>query len=55
MTEEIRRYLDRADHALIVAEDLMERGHLESMYSPGSLTARRSVKKSGIRRVLTMV
>ena len=27
MTDEIRRYLDKADHALIVAEDLMERGH----------------------------
>ena len=28
MTEEIRRYLDKADHALTVAEDLIERGHL---------------------------
>ena len=27
MSEEIRRYLDKADHALVVAEDLMERGH----------------------------
>lgn len=27
MTDEIRRFLDKADHALIVAEDLMERGH----------------------------
>ena len=28
MTDEIKRYLDKADHALIVAEDLMERGHV---------------------------
>jgi uncharacterized protein (UPF0332 family) len=27
MTDEIRRFLDKADHALVVAEDLMERGH----------------------------
>jgi len=28
MTGDIKRYLDKADHALIVAEDLMERGHV---------------------------
>jgi len=27
MTDEIRRYLDKADHALIVAEDLIGQGH----------------------------
>lgn len=27
MTEEIKRYLDKADHAIIVAEDLMGQGH----------------------------
>ena len=27
MTDESRRYLDKADHALIVAVDLMEQGH----------------------------
>lgn len=27
MTEEVRRYLDKADHALLVAEDLMQHGH----------------------------
>jgi uncharacterized protein (UPF0332 family) len=27
MTDEIRRYLDKADHALVVAEDMMEKGH----------------------------
>ena len=27
MTDEIRRYLDKADHALIVAEDLNVQGH----------------------------
>ena len=27
MNDEIRRYLDRADHALVVAVDLMEQGH----------------------------
>ena len=27
MTEEVRRYLDKADHALVVAEDLMSQGH----------------------------
>jgi len=27
VTDEIRRYLDKADHALIVAVDLMEQGH----------------------------
>ena len=28
MTDEIRRYLDKADHALIVAVDLMDQGHV---------------------------
>jgi uncharacterized protein (UPF0332 family) len=27
MTDEVRRYLEKADHALLVAEDLKERGH----------------------------
>ena len=27
MTDEIRRYLDKTDHALVVAVDLMEQGH----------------------------
>ena len=27
MTDEIRRYLDKANHALIVAEDLIGQGH----------------------------
>lgn len=27
MKEEIRKFLEKADHALIVAEDLMARGH----------------------------
>ncbi|MBI2354739.1 MAG: HEPN domain-containing protein [Deltaproteobacteria bacterium] len=27
MIDEVRRYLDKADHALIVAEDLMGQGH----------------------------
>ncbi|MFZ3209178.1 MAG: HEPN domain-containing protein [Geobacteraceae bacterium] len=27
MTDEIKRYLDKADHAIIVAEDLMGQGH----------------------------
>lgn len=27
MNDEIRRYLEKAEHALIVAEDLMERSH----------------------------
>ena len=28
MTDESKRYLDKADHALVVAEDLMAQGHL---------------------------
>ena len=28
MTDESKRYLDKADHALVVAQDLMEQGHL---------------------------
>lgn len=28
MTDEIRRSLDKADHALVVSEDLMEQGHI---------------------------
>ena len=28
MTDEIRRYLDKADHALIVAADLLDDGHV---------------------------
>ncbi|GEM_PF-1977052 len=28
MTEEIRRYLDKADHALLVAADLLDDGHV---------------------------
>ena len=28
MTDEIRRYLDKADHALLVAADLLEDGHV---------------------------
>jgi uncharacterized protein (UPF0332 family) len=27
MIDEVRRYLEKAEHALIVAEDLMEHGH----------------------------
>lgn len=27
MNDEVRRYLDKADHALVVAEDLMAQGH----------------------------
>jgi len=27
MRDEVSRYLNKADHALVVAEDLMERGH----------------------------
>ncbi len=27
MTDEVKRYLEKADHALIVAEDLMVQGH----------------------------
>ena len=27
MTDEVRRYLDKADHALEVAEDLLKSGH----------------------------
>ena len=28
MTEEIRRYLEKADHALLVAADLLDDGHV---------------------------
>jgi uncharacterized protein (UPF0332 family) len=28
MTDEVRRYLERADQAIIVAHDLMEQGHI---------------------------
>lgn len=28
MIDEVKRYLDKADHALIVAVDLMEKGHV---------------------------
>ena len=34
MTEEIKRYLDKADHALIVAVDLMDQGHAPDAASP---------------------
>ena len=27
MTDEVLRYLNKADHALVVARDLMEQGH----------------------------
>ncbi len=27
MTDEVMRYLDKADHALVVAQDLLEKGH----------------------------
>lgn len=27
MNDEVRRYLEKADHALLVAEELLERGH----------------------------
>lgn len=27
MSDEVKRYLDKADHALVVAEDLMAQGH----------------------------
>lgn len=30
MTDEIIRYLDKADHALVVAQDLMAQGHVAS-------------------------
>jgi len=28
MTDEIMRYLDKADHALVVAQDLIAQGHV---------------------------
>ncbi|MEI6213275.1 MAG: HEPN domain-containing protein [Desulfuromonadales bacterium] len=33
MSDEVRRYLDKAEHALIVAGDLMEQGHVSDAAS----------------------
>ncbi len=33
MTDEVQRYLNKADHALLVASDLMEQGHVPDAVS----------------------
>lgn len=54
MTDEVMRYLEKADHALVVAQDLMAQGHLPDAAAPCRFAPRLG-SSTGVRFYLGVI